>query len=256
VPAASDPPWRRLERPADLRAGGFLRKQRCPVPGIPFGSLGVHARSEAVRAEGFELADIFWQACQAGLEDDLIVCWTTTAEHDETSRTAAARRVMAWIQEFLRDELEEQLARRGVNFALRVAWKPLWEWPRSKMPRPRIESGLLREELAAAHCLAVDALSVVYGGHWPEAKAIQLEVSGGRPLAVCGGVPVSWPAVERKVERDVWPTLSSGCGAIFPDAASSRRRPFATYCPDCRNRRRQQEREAEDAVTSATLIVR
>jgi hypothetical protein len=242
--------------PVDASRGPFLRKQRRPVPLIAFGSLGVHARSEAVRAEGFELADIFWQACQAGLEDDLIVCWAATHEHDDASRTAAARRVMAWVQEVLRDELEEQLARRGVNFALRVAWKPLWEWPRSKMPRPRIESGLLREELAAAQCLAVRALFVVYGGHRWEAKAIQLEVSGGCPLAVCGGVPVSWPVLEGKVERYVWPAFSSGCGAIFPDTASARRRPYATYCPDCRNRRRALEREANDAATSATLAVR
>ena len=194
------------------------------------------------------MADIFWQACRAGLEDDLIVCWATTDEHDEQSGITAARRVMTWIQEVLRDELEEQLAGRGVNFALRVAWKPLWEWPRTTMPRPRVESGLLREELAAAQRLAVDALQVIHGGSLGEAKAIQLEVSSGRPLALCVGVPVSSPVVDGKVRRLFLPTLISGCGAIFEDAWSARRHPFVTSCPDCRNRRRQPEREAKDAV--------
>jgi hypothetical protein len=62
---------------------------------------------------------------------------------------------------------------------------------------------------------------------WPEAKRLQVEACGGRPLTVCYG-------------HD-----GDGCGLVYADSPTARGRyPFRIYCETCRNRTRARKQAA------------
>lgn len=66
------------------------------------------------------------------------------------------------------------------------------------------------------------------------AKQIQLEATGGRPLAVCFGRRVRRiPEMRQFVGTDLaHMSFGDGCGVIFADSAAR----FSRYCPDCRKK--------------------
>jgi len=109
----------------------------------------------------------------------------------------AARLVFAAVQ--------RELSRRGVGF----------------QPRVHTERTALFKIRSAA-----DQARRVNGSRPAEAKRIQLEATGGHPLAVCIG----------KLFRDglTHSHRGDGCGAVFLDSTSLKPPKYASYCPQCR----------------------
>jgi hypothetical protein len=83
---------------------------------------------------------------------------------------------------------------------------------------------------------AADQARQVIGWRPAEAKRIQLEATGGQPLAVCIG----------KLFRDGLTHSHSGdgCGAVFLDSTSLKPPKFVSYCPQCRERKFVRELDA------------
>ena len=80
-------------------------------------------------------------------------------------------------------------------------------------------------EMYCAQRMALNALWSLHAskaGAHAAAKQVQLDVSRGRPLAVCVG----------KIDVGA---LGAGCGKVFPDAVDLRGQLWAIWCPDCRN---------------------
>jgi hypothetical protein len=67
-----------------------------------------------------------------------------------------------------------------------------------------------------------------------EAKRLQIEATGGRPLTVCFGRRMRRVhEMKQFVDTDVAHTpFGDGCGAIFVDSVSR----FSRYCPACRKK--------------------
>jgi hypothetical protein len=93
---------------------------------------------------------------------------------------------------------------------------------------PRKERRQAREALEQARA-AVSSL---------EAKLLQIEAAGGRPLTVCFGRRI------RRIEEmmqfvgtDIAHTpFGDGCGVVFPDSVSASRPIFRRYCSRCREK--------------------
>src|SRR6266545_3893863 len=119
----------------------------------------------------------------------------------------AARLVFAAVQ--------RELDRRGVGF----------------QPRVHTERTALFKIRSAA-----DQARRVNGSRPAEAKRIQLEATGGQPLAACIG----------KLFRDglTHSHRGDGCGAVFLDSTSLKPPKFASYCPQCRERKFVRELDA------------
>jgi hypothetical protein len=119
----------------------------------------------------------------------------------------AARLVFAAVQ--------RELDRRGVGF------------------RPRVHTD--RTALFKIW-RAADQARRVNGWRPAKAKQLQLEATGGQPLAVCIG----------RLFRDglSHSQRGDGCGAVFLDSTSLKPPKFASYCPECWQRKFVRELDA------------
>lgn len=102
------------------------------------------------------------------------------------------------------------------------------------------------ERLALTETSALFALAYIRRGGGAtspgRAKQLQVELAGGRPLAVCVGTRQVGTIETSYGPREY---VVSGCGAVFPASTRPSGRVSNHWCPDCRrNLRRNPAREA------------
>ena len=135
---------------------------------------------------------------------------------------------------------------------VRSSARCLFSWVQGRLEEMRNDPDgwavLDRHDVTAAQSLAVETLRWMSktGTNASDAKRLHVDVSGGRPLAICIGPPLLYPVLRGEpVRRWVAPAFSSGCGAIFDVSTYvGGRNLFPRYCPDCRGNRRHPNRDA------------
>jgi len=194
------------------------------------------------------------RACSAGLLPGLLVLSRAAGDKahklDYGDIEAAASDALWWEQHYLREALAEHRATPH-QYRLRRTRGRL-RFVDTAPPSPQLELDE-QHELVFVKTLAVETMRWISssGTSAAEAKRIQLEVSGGLPLAVCFGERVLRPIVDGDVRSYVPPGLRSGCGRIFGDNRYvGGRKLFATYCRGCQGMSRHPLREAAAAIRS------
>jgi hypothetical protein len=137
--------------------------------------------------------------------------------------------------------------REAAEIVLAEVQASLLALPRDE-PLDALTANRLRQDRYHALLALIEVMPSLQG-----AKRVQLEATGGAPLAICsGGVcpirgrsegTVKSPFVAEPVKFAV-----KGCNRIFPDATTMAGKMWPNFCPDCNNVRRKPVRDQERAL--------